>query len=56
MDVISQAYEYHLQPRYNWNIVESGIKHHNPNPEYYLKLEVSNNILLWSHFTKSNGD
>ena len=20
------------QPRYNWNIVESGVKHHNPNP------------------------
>jgi hypothetical protein len=20
-------------PRYNWNIVESGIKHHNPNPQ-----------------------
>ena len=19
-------------PRYNWNIVESGVKHHNPNP------------------------
>jgi hypothetical protein len=22
-----------LDPRYNWNIVESGIEHHNPNPE-----------------------
>ena len=21
------------RPRYNWNIVESGIKHHNPNPQ-----------------------
>jgi hypothetical protein len=20
------------RPQYNWNIVESGIKHHNPNP------------------------
>ena len=25
-----------LPPRYNWNIVESGIKHHNPNPIYLL--------------------
>jgi hypothetical protein len=24
------------KPRYNWNIVESGVKHHNPNP-----LEIS---------------
>ena len=22
-------------PQYNWNIVESGIKHHNPNPNLY---------------------
>jgi hypothetical protein len=21
-----------LQPWYNWNVVESGVKHHNPNP------------------------
>jgi hypothetical protein len=24
--------QYNWLPRYNWNIVESGIKHHNPNP------------------------
>jgi hypothetical protein len=23
---------YNFLPRYNWNIVESGIKHHNPKP------------------------
>ena len=33
--------EWHLQvmikpPQYNWNIVESGIKHHNPNPHIRL--------------------
>ena len=22
------------QPQYKWNIVESGVKHHNPNPEF----------------------
>ena len=29
-------------PRYNWNIVESGVKHHNPNPPLLLeKTEIS---------------
>jgi hypothetical protein len=23
-------------PRYNWNIVESGVKHHNPKPQYFF--------------------
>ena len=26
----------HWPPRYNWNIVESGIKHHDPNPYYFV--------------------
>jgi hypothetical protein len=33
-----------FRPRYNWNIVESGIKHHNPNPSkscHYLYM------ILW---------
>ena len=25
--------QYNWPPPYNWNIVESGVKHHNPNPE-----------------------
>ena len=25
-------------PRYNRNIVESGFKHHNPNPDWYFEL------------------
>ena len=25
------------QPRYNWNIVKSAVKHHNPNPVIYYK-------------------
>ena len=25
-------------PRYSWNIVESGFKHHNPNPDLYFEL------------------
>jgi hypothetical protein len=29
-----------LPPWYNWNIVESGIKHHSPYPR--LKLELGN--------------
>jgi len=31
-------------PRYNWNIVESGIKHHNPNYKVWAKTQVKNNI------------
>ena len=27
-------------PRYNWNIVESGIKHHNPNPNHVYFVRV----------------
>jgi hypothetical protein len=25
-----------LPPRYNWNIVESGVKHHDPNPDILI--------------------
>ena len=39
LDVISACHGYSdflhqwkWSPRYNWNIVESGVKHHNPNP------------------------
>jgi hypothetical protein len=28
---------YNSLPQYNWNIVESGIKHHNPNPFWHLQ-------------------
>jgi hypothetical protein len=28
----SFLHQWNWQPRYNWNIVESGVKHHNPNP------------------------
>ena len=27
-------------PRYNWNIVENGIKHHNPNPLKYIAMLI----------------
>jgi hypothetical protein len=26
----------HIKPRYNWNIVESGVRHHDPNPLSFL--------------------
>jgi hypothetical protein len=41
-------------PRYNWNIVESGVKHHNPNPNNinpliaYAKIMIT--IVLHSVF------
>ena len=37
-------------PRYNWNIVESGIEQHNPNPPFvqrFLYNSLSANILFW---------
>jgi hypothetical protein len=34
----------HIIHQYNWNIVESGVKHHNynpPIPTYFFKLHIS---------------
>ena len=39
--------------RYNWNIVESGTKHHNPNPLYYLK-EVTQIIMYHGCVCREN--
>ena len=33
------------QPRYNWNFVESGVKHHNPNYLYRNKSPLDLNVL-----------
>ena len=38
-DFLWELHQYNWQPQYNWNIVESGVKHHNPYPIlllYYL--------------------
>ena len=32
--VISSFLHHKIKSRYNWNIVESGVKHHNPYPQY----------------------
>jgi hypothetical protein len=34
-------------PRYNWNIVESGAKHHNPNPNSKWNVISAYIILCW---------
>jgi hypothetical protein len=34
-----------IPPRYNWNIVKSGVKHHNPNP--YSRKYTENKINKW---------
>ena len=43
-------------PRYNWNIVESGVKHHNPNPispiyytvrQYIQILDILSRAFYW---------
>ena len=36
-------------PRYNWNIVESGVKHHNPNPKWHkMSIQIySVSPFLW---------
>ena len=31
--------------RYNWNIIESGVKHHNPNPDAWHYFYISRKIL-----------
>jgi hypothetical protein len=33
-------------PRYNWNIVESGIKHHNPKPYPLLKARWTRYVVM----------
>ena len=40
-DTFSKFYKIGLPPRYNWNIVESGVKHHKPTI-YHLQV-----ILHW---------
>ena len=37
------------QPRYSWNIVESGIKHHNPSPISLFWLHVYTCLILYRH-------
>ena len=31
-------------PRYNWNIVESGVKHHKPNPKIKCTFMLNHNL------------
>jgi hypothetical protein len=33
-------------PQYNWNIVESGVKHHNPNPNINILAQIYNKNCL----------
>ena len=46
----SFLHQYNWLPPYNWNIVESGIKHHNPNPYYRSKLNFHETYIIISHF------
>jgi hypothetical protein len=34
--VFSGCFGFHWPPQYSWNIVESGVKHHNSNPVLYI--------------------
>ena len=45
-------YQWNLPPRYNWNIIESGVQHHNSNPipadnsiNFYIYQVVSGDVL-----------
>jgi hypothetical protein len=38
-------HENRVQPRYNWNIVESGVKHHNPNDNPPPRYQSQNIVL-----------
>jgi hypothetical protein len=35
LSVYCSFLQHYRPPRYNWNIIESGIKHHTPNPQFY---------------------
>ena len=41
-------HQWNWPPRYNWNTVESGVKHHNPNPEESPSLSYKCWIEEWS--------
>jgi hypothetical protein len=38
--------QYNWPPQYNWNTVESGIKHHNPNPVKYFSQRIYTDCVL----------
>jgi hypothetical protein len=42
-------HQYNWQPRCSWNIVESGVKHHNLTLYYELNIVMLYNILNWSN-------
>ena len=42
--VVFSVYSHFLH-RYNWNIVESGVKHHNPNPNQKTEFVRENKII-----------
>jgi hypothetical protein len=46
--------QYNWPPRYNWNIVESGVKHHNHNIFAYIDLKLFSflRFWLWPHLLK----
>ena len=43
-------YQYNWQPQYSWNIIESGVKHHNPNPLYVSYSHSESCILKYKAF------
>ena len=54
-------YQWKWRPRYSWNIVESGIKHHDPNPQtsFSRVSNYSNHVRgnikkKENHYTKKN--
>jgi hypothetical protein len=44
LNVVRCQYNDLLPPRYNWNIVESGVKRHNPNPTEYCHGNSNDNM------------
>jgi hypothetical protein len=36
--MIMCSHTFKIPPRYNWNIVESGVKHNNPNPNPIVQI------------------
>jgi hypothetical protein len=44
--------QYDTMPRYNWNIVGSGVKHHIPKPNFFIASSVLSNVYLMHYLAK----
>jgi hypothetical protein len=48
--VVFSGFLFQWQPWYNWNIVESGVKHNNPNPNNIWNIQLPFSVVCNTHF------